>query len=201
MNKLSRREQILIYVLVLLMIIVVGWYFMISPAMEKNTILKKQRDNLEYELESKKAIYETNIDVDSSINKANQELASYKDKFMAVMNDYEIDVYFSELAVLYNLTPVDLTINEASSIEVKPFGKEDDRKSSSSEDEEEEVSKVLVANVQQKVTGTNTNVARYIGKIAENTGIALNQLQYTSNSDDSTKEYTLMTFNLYMIEK
>lgn len=35
MNKLSRREQILIYILVLLMVVVVGWYFMISPAMAK----------------------------------------------------------------------------------------------------------------------------------------------------------------------
>ena len=34
MNKLSRREQILIYILVLLMVVVVGWYF-ISPAMAK----------------------------------------------------------------------------------------------------------------------------------------------------------------------
>ena len=40
MNKLSRREQILIYILVLLMVVVVGWYFMISPAMAKNTTLK-----------------------------------------------------------------------------------------------------------------------------------------------------------------
>ena len=39
-----------------------------------------------------------------------------------------------------------------------------------------------------------------IGKISENTGVALTQLQYTYNRD-STKEYTILTYNLYMIEK
>ena len=34
-NKLSRREQILIYILVLLMVVVVGWYFMISTCYGK----------------------------------------------------------------------------------------------------------------------------------------------------------------------
>ena len=37
-------------------------------------------------------------------------------------------------------------------------------------------------------------------KISENTGVALTQLQYTYNRD-STKEYTILTYNLYMIEK
>ena len=103
MNKLSRREQILIYILVLLMVVVVGWYFMISPAMAKNTTLKQQRDNLEFELESKKAVYETNIDVNAAIKKAKDELVDYHNKFMSIMNDYEIDVYFSELAAEHQL--------------------------------------------------------------------------------------------------
>jgi len=206
MNKLSRREQILIYILVLLMVVVVGWYFMISPAMAKNTTLKQQRDNLEFELESKKAVYETNIDV-NAIKKAKDELVDYHNKFMSIMNDYEIDVYFSELAAEYNLTPVDLTINEASETEIKSFSvalqeakAESNSKSettSNKSEEKEENPKTLVANVQQKVTGSPTNIARYIGKISENTGVAL---QYTYNRD-STKEYTILTYNLYMIEK
>lgn len=210
MNKLSRREQILIYILVLLMIIVVGWYFMISPAMEKNTTLKQQRENLEFELESKKAVYETNIDVNGATKKAKDELASYYDKFMSIMNDYEIDVYFSELAVKYGLIPVDLTINEAAETEIKSFnaalqeakgesGSKSEETSDKS-DEKEENPKTLVANVQQKVTGSPANIARYIGKMSENVGVALTQLQYSYNSD-STKEYTILTYNLYMIEK
>ena len=210
MNKLSRREQILIYILVLLMVVVVGWYFMISPAMAKNTTLKQQRDNLEFELESKKAVYETNIDVNAAIKKAKDELVDYHNKFMSIMNEYEIDVYFSELAAEYNLTPVDLTINEASETEIKSFSvalqeakAESNSKSettSNKSEEKEENPKTLVANVQQKVAGSPTNIARYIGKISENTGVALTQLQYTYNRD-STKEYTILTYNLYMIEK
>lgn len=208
MNKLSKREQILVYVLVMLMIVVVGWYFMISPAMDKNISLKKQKENLEYELASKEAVYESNIDVNSETKKAKGELAAYNDKFMSIMNDYEIDVYFSELAVEYNLTPVDLTINEASETEIKPFGKSSndsskDNKandSSSENKDEEDVPKTLVANVQQKVIGTSTNIARYLGKMSENAGVALTQLQYTYN-EDSTEEYTILTYNLYMINK
>ena len=171
MNKLSRREQILIYILVLLMVVVVGWYFMISPAMAKNTTLKQQRDNLEFELESKKAVYETNIDVNAAIKKAKDELVDYHNKFMSIMNDYEIDVYFSELAAEYNLTPVDLTINEASETEIKSFSvalqeakAESNSKSettSNKSEEKEENPKTLVANVQQKVAGSPTNIARY----------------------------------------
>ena len=72
-------------------------------------------------MESKKAVYETNIDVNAAIKKAKDELVDYHNKFMSIMNDYEIDVYFSELAAEYNLTPVDLTINEASETEIKSF--------------------------------------------------------------------------------
>lgn len=207
MNKLSKREQVLVYILVMLMIAMVGWYFMISPAIDKNKSLKKQRDDLEYELASKEAIYDSNIDVTSAIKKADAELATYNDKFMSVMNDYEIDVYFSELAVKYNLTPVDLTINEATETEIKSFSeivgesdKNNKTSSSSSDNEDEEVPKTLVANVQQKVVGSPANIARYIGDMAENSGISLYQLQYTYNKD-STKEYTTLTYNLYMIEK
>ncbi len=153
-------------------------------------------------------IYE-NLNV-TSIKKAKDELVDYHNKFMSIMNDYEIDVYFSELAAEYNLTPVDLTINEASETEIKSFSvalqeakAESNSKSettSNKSEEKEENPKTLVANVQQKVTGSPTNIARYIGKISENTGVALTQLQYTYNRD-STKEYTILTYNLYMIEK
>ena len=112
------------------------------------------------------------------------------------------------MAAEYNLTPVDLTINEASETEIKSFSvalqeakAESNSKSettSNKSEEKEENPKTLVANVQQKVTGSPTNIARYIGKISENTGVALTQLQYTYNS---TKEYTILTYNLYMIEK
>lgn len=161
-------------------------------------------------MESKKAVYETNIDVNAAIKKAKDELVDYHNKFMSIMNDYEIDVYFSELAAEYNLTPVDLTINEASETEIKSFSvalqeakAESNSKSettSNKSEEKEENPKTLVANVQQKVAGSPTNIARYIGKISENTGVALTQLQYTYNRD-STKEYTILTYNLYMIEK
>ena len=195
MNKLSRREQILIYILVLLMVVVVGWYFMISPAMAKNTTLKQQRDNLEFELESKKAVYETNIDVNAAIKKAKDELVDYHNKFMSIMNDYEIDVYFSELAAEYNLTPVDLTINEASEIEIKSFSVALQEAKAESNSKSETTS-----NKSEEKEENPTNIARYIGKISENTGVALTQLQYTYNRD-STKEYTILTYNLYMIEK
>ena len=80
---------------------------------------------------------------------------------MSIMNDYEIDVYFSELAAEYNLTPVDLTINEASETEIKSFSvalqeakAESNSKSettSNKSEEKEENPKTLVANVQQRL--------------------------------------------------
>lgn len=195
MNKLSKREQTLIYILIMLVIITAGWYFMISPTMTKNNALKQKSDNLQFELASKKALYENNIDIDDAIKKSEDELKEYKDELMNIMNDYEADVYFSELAVQYSLTPVDLTINEASEQEITAFNKKEDK----NKDKKEE-SKILVKNVQQKVSGTPANVARYLGKMAETPGIGSIQLQYTYN-EDSTKEYTILTYNIYMIEK
>ena len=70
MNKLSRREQILIYILVLLMVVVVGWYFLLSPAMAHNITLKQPRDHLEFDLDSNTAVYATKHNVNSASENA-----------------------------------------------------------------------------------------------------------------------------------
>ncbi|WP_270526072.1 type II secretion system protein GspM [Longibaculum muris] len=50
MESLTKREKILIYVLVCFLLVVAGWFLLITPALEKNTLLNAQNVNLQSQI-------------------------------------------------------------------------------------------------------------------------------------------------------
>ena len=78
MQTLTKREKILLYVLLCIVVFAGGLFWMLLPALEKHNTLKAEYDTAQLELQSAKASMIDYGDLDKQLKETSEELKIMK---------------------------------------------------------------------------------------------------------------------------
>lgn len=122
MQKLSRREKMLIYILVLIVVAVIGVYAVILPTM---SLVNQANDELA--LKQEEAInMQLAIAQLEQLREENREIAEISESIIAdmlpLMLNEQLDRHITDSLLAHNLLPVSLQMEETVLTEVLPFG-------------------------------------------------------------------------------
>lgn len=203
-KKLSSREKVLIYILVILLILCFGWLIVLQPQLTKNSTLKSEKDAYELQLSELQNTGTTQETVD--IVKLNQQVKELSDLLYNKMTKEDIDKLVTELATNHRIVPKTLSMSEitqtdlASSTSDSTSESTDTTSNDSSKDNKKETTSanVYTCVVQQTCTGTQAQLEKLLDDVKAMNGIYVTAVSYengTGNLDLS------ITYTIYMIEK
>lgn len=110
MNKLSRREKILIYVLVCFLIGLFGLYFVVKPSYEKFIVVNEQAAEAKFTQQSMEMTIDGIPATMQARDDANAKLAGLKTPFSAKLPNEGVDSLLTQMCLGYSLSPRVLAI-------------------------------------------------------------------------------------------
>lgn len=203
-KKLSSREKVLIYILVILLILCFGWLILLQPQLTQNENLKADNDAYELQLSELQANSGTSETVD--IVKLNQQVKELSDQLYNKMTKEDIDKLVTELATDHHIVPKTLSMSEITQTDLSSSNSSSDTSSSDTSSDSSSDTKsndsssasVYVCTVQQTCTGTQAQLEKLFDDVKAMNGIYITSVSYengTGNLDLS------ITYTIYMIEK
>lgn len=119
MNKLSRREKILIYVLACFLIGMFGLYFVVKPSFENYLAVSAQVEEAQFTQQSMEMAIDNIPAIMQSRDDGNLKLAELKTPFSAELPNEGVDKLLTQLCLGYSLSPRSLAIqsNELQNVE------------------------------------------------------------------------------------
>lgn len=203
LNKLSSREKVLIYILVILLILCFGWLILLQPQLNNNSTLQSEKEAYELQLnELQSNSLTTNETVD--IVKLNQQVKELSDQLYNKMTKEDIDKLVTELATTHRIVPKTLSMSEITQTDLSSSDSSSestntsDDSSSNKKSTDSSSASVYTCTVQQTCTGTQAQLEKLFDDVKAMNGIYITSVSYqngTGNLDLS------ITYTIYMIEK
>lgn len=203
LNKLSSREKVLIYVLVILLILCFGWLILLQPQLNNNSTLQSEKEAYELQLnELQSNSLTTNETVD--IVKLNQQVKELSDQLYNKMTKEDIDKLVTELATTHRIVPKTLSMSEITQTDLSSLDSSSESTNTSNDSSSNKKStdsssaSVYTCTVQQTCTGTQAQLEKLFDDVKAMNGIYITSVSYqngTGNLDLS------ITYTIYMIEK
>ena len=203
LNKLSSREKVLIYILIILLILCFGWLILLQPQLNNNSTLQSEKEAYELQLnELQSNSLTTNETVD--IVKLNQQVKELSDQLYNKMTKEDIDKLVTELATTHRIVPKTLSMSEITQTDLSSSDSSSESTSTSDDSSSNKKStdsssaSVYVCTVQQTCTGTQAQLEKLFDDVKAMNGIYISSVSYqngTGNLDLS------ITYTIYMIEK
>lgn len=203
LNKLSSREKVLIYILVILLILCFGWLILLQPQLNNNSTLQSEKEAYELQLNKLQSnSLTTNETVD--IVKLNQQVKELSDQLYNKMTKEDIDKLVTELATTHHIVPKTLSMSEITQTDLSSSDSSSESTSTSDDSSSNKKStdsssaSVYTCTVQQTCTGTQAQLEKLFDDVKAMNGIYITSVSYqngTGNLDLS------ITYTIYMIEK
>lgn len=203
LNKLSSREKVLIYVLVIILILCFGWLILLQPQLNNNSSLKSENDAYELQLSELKSNSGTTTET-VDIVKLNQQVKELSDQLYNKMTKEDIDKLVTELATTHRIVPKTLSMSELTQTDLSSLDSSSestntsDDSSSNKKSTDSSSASVYTCTVQQTCTGTQAQLEKLFDDVKAMNGIYITSVSYqngTGNLDLS------ITYTIYMIEK
>ena len=194
MQKLTKREKTLIYILICFLIIVGGWFLLLNPALEKNS--KKHAEYLEVQqqlttIQKQLIEYEQAPQQLKILEESYNEIASqYKD----ILSNDDIDKFLTTKVLSCGFRPVSLSIGAVSDASFKQAtdDKADTKKTSGN-------SILKQVTINMSLNGNFNNLKKLMDTIEKEKGVEIANLSYQlSNTEKNTIS---LSFIMYMIQK
>lgn len=184
MLELSKRERFLIYILSCFLIAVAGWFFFLSPALDKNSELRMTNENTQMQLLT---LQQQLINLES----APEQLEKLEEKYTEITNQYnepmpndDIDKLLTTQVLSYGMNPKTMTIGDLEDVTL------DKNKT--------EKSIIKQSHVTMTLEGNIANLKKLIDSLDDMKGIEIGQFQYQMTKE---KESVSLSFIVYMIQK
>lgn len=202
---LTKREKVLLYALLCVIIIVGGFFYMVMPAMEKHGDLQAEKDSAEMELISAKASIPNYGDLNKEIKEASKELKTIKKKFFETLKKEDVDKTITKLALEHSLVPTSLTITDAADEEImnykenlKALEKKEEQGTKEDTDKKDKKNTLKVYNISLSVDGSILNLQSMINDANKMKSLKVASVNYTTTTKDDTNTMTV-TFKLFML--
>lgn len=201
LNKLSSREKVLIYILIILLILCFGWIILLQPQLNNNSSLKAENDAYELQLSELQSNSGTSTET-VDIVKLNQQVKELSDLLYNKMTKEDIDKLVTELATTHRIVPKTLSMSEITQTDLSSSTSDDTSESedTTSKDTKKDASSanVYTCIVQQTCTGSQAQLEQLLNDVKSMNGIYVTSVSYengTGNLDLS------ITYTIYMVEK
>lgn len=197
--KLSKREKTLMYILLLLVIVLSGWFLMVEPSLseynQKQTILSEKQ----MQLSTLKATYADYVDAPA---KAVDESAKYltnKENFYQSMTNEDIDKLMTRMALLHSLKPLSLSIGQSEAANITSYvnSLDEDKNSTSDNEEDTLINKVEIS---MSLAGDLYNAFALADDIKDSTSMRLKNYSYVRGETVQDSSMVLV-FDIYMINE
>lgn len=202
-KSLSQREKKLLYILLCLVIIVVGWYFLINPTLESSKTLKSEYDTMSTQFQIDKEVIKAYGDLDTANEKIVSDIEVHKSNFYDYIHPEDVDKTLTTLVQKHGLVPVSLILEDAIGQTLSEYGKDKETTETTETPEttEDEEALIKVMNVKQTVSTVklSTNTVAYIETIRQTPGIHITSLAYSSG--DKEGAIISLEYKIYMLEK
>lgn len=200
MNTLSKREKVLLYILLCLIIVVGGIFMMVLPAMQRHNELNSKYASAEMSLQQAKASVIDYSSLDKDIKKVTSELSKIKKKFFSTMEKEDVDALITQMAIEHNLVPESLNINDSeieSVVDYNEYLMLLNSGKTPTKAEDNSASAMKVYNVSLSVTGSISDVQTLINDANHTKTLKIASVNY-SDQDEEQKTISV-TFKIFMI--
>ncbi len=190
-NKLTRREKVLLYILLCLAMTAVLILLLILPGITRNAEL---RDSLEttrvqrQELERQKEKLEQNLETIEELEQHCTEL--YQELFRSNVTLDRLDKYVTEIAMANDISPKSLLIGSPEYTTVFAYA---------SESEEEEQTRVLSVDLQLSGACAQAAFEKLVDAYARERSLHLHSFSYQSAGPDSSGGSFQISLQIYLL--
>lgn len=191
--KFSKREVKLLYLLMCLLIVVLGWYFMVEPSLREANVKESELTALEIQRDSTKKSYEEYASAKENLVLEKEKQEVMKAMYLEFSENEDLDQMLTGLALRYHLTPL--------SLEIEPFVAADST-AYLEEQKKEDVQEPIVysANVNMNIAGSMNNVLLLADEVKQSSYCKFKSLNYIQGDEDKPNEMRL-SFVVYMVKK
>lgn len=200
---LTKREKMLLYILLCLVIVVAGWFFLVEPALSNNTKSKGQLLKVQTDLQSVKAKYQEYSDAPLNADREIKDYQSKTEGLYANMSNEDIDKLLTGIVLRNGLIPQSFVIEKASNekiAEYNPDAKEEEEKQDTESGTGDSV--ITSTKVSVGVKGSIENIKNLVDEIKGNISLSLQDFNYTQDSVALLEGETIvLNFIVYTINK
>lgn len=199
MRKLTRREMILLYILICLLVVVFGWMILAMPALEKANAAKSEAIQAQSNLTSLKMNQSGLEDLQVQSDNLIVELNGLISKYAVPKANEEIDKQLTTLAQKYYLLPADLEISQRTRVAIVSLDerlklKEEKKELPATKDGKPKGTQCDVVYVTMKVYGSQSSAAALAQEVSTYTTMRLNSM-----SVDNVENTITFKFAMYLI--
>lgn len=198
--KLTKREKVLLYILLCMVIFIGGAFLLVMPTMEKNNTLKNEKIAAQMDLDTTRASKIEYPNLENEIKVTSKELKEIKDKMYGSLKKEDIDALITEMAVNHALVPVSLSISEQTKEDVvnyEAYKKALETTSNSNEKEKKDTALTMkVFNINLVVKGSVANLQDLVNDANQSKSLKISSVTYTEQSEED-KSMTI-AFKLFM---
>lgn len=191
--KLSSREIKLLYILLLLLIVVFGWFFAINPALEKTNAKQNQLATLEIQRDNVKNTYQSYVTAKEGLITEKEKSEIMKGAYLPLGESEDLDELLTGIALRYGLVPLNLKIESIKTADNTKYLEERKKQGNISDD-------IIVYSVKvnMSVSGELSKVIAMGDEISQESSYKMSNVFYDNKGKD--KKMTL-SFDVYMVEK
>ena len=197
-NQLSSREKKLLYFLVCFLLIIGGWYFIISPALDKHTALNNEYQSLLMQNSSKQIELQRYLSAPEELKEKQDSLNKIIKKYNPILKDEKIDKLVTTLILNNGLDPISLTIGDIQDVQLQ---QDNTNETNNTENEAEQSAYVKQISVNITVLGTLTQMTKTIDDLHDMEGVQVSSFQYSESMSNTNEKTATMTIILYMAEQ
>lgn len=197
--KLSKREKRLLYILLILVMVLVGWFFIIEPSLTEYNEKTLEIGEKRVALNGLKNTYSDYVNAPEKALEESAKFISNKENFNEMMINEDIDQMMTRMALLYGLQPISLNISEPTPIDLVAYtdSLSDEDKPSDLSDRKVEINKVEVS---MNLGGEIFNAFALADSIKDSTSIRLKDYSYV-RAETVAESTMILVFDIYMINE
>lgn len=201
MNRFSKREKVLIYIMLFVVIIIGSVTFLIVPQKKKLDSLRDKREDLKIQQQTFMSDIYLIHSYKSMIEKSKKDISALEPDFFTIMSNEEVESFFSELILSKGLIPESLSIADIV-VKTPSDSNKDDSSDKESEDNSESdapaVKNIKSVSVYFEVTGSFDSVNSLMKDITDNRKLVL--LSFNACEQNGAYKATVVT-QVDMVEK
>lgn len=193
-DQLTAREKKLLYVLTCFLIVVAGWFLLITPALDKKTALNQQYEDALMENSKLQSELNQYILAPDQLKIKQDSLKEIIEKYNPILSNEKIDKLLTSAFLTNGLKPLSLAISD---VKAATTSTDTNTTSNTTTENTAETSYVQQATVNVSVSGSLTQITNTINSINKMKGVEISSFSYTeatSATDSTTASIAIIVY-------
>lgn len=193
-DQLTAREKKLLYVLTCFLIVVAGWFLLITPALDKKTALNQQYEDALMENSKLQSELNQYILAPDQLKIKQDSLKEIIEKYNPILSNEKIDKLLTSAFLTNGLKPLSLAISD---VKAATTSTDTSTTSNTTTENTAETSYVQQATVNVSVSGSLTQITNTINSINKMKGVEISSFSYTdaaSATDSTTASIAIIVY-------